>query len=49
MNGIAAKQTKRAMALVASHGCGERRCDAAVHQAVHDLDPTVPTSFDVRR
>jgi ABC-type antimicrobial peptide transport system permease subunit len=44
-NGIA-KQTKRAMALVA-RTTGGTSIDAAVRHAVHDLDPTLPT-FDVR-
>jgi predicted permease len=44
-NGIA-KRTQRAMALVA-RTAGGTSIDAAVRQAVHDLDPTVPT-FDVR-
>jgi len=44
-NGIA-KQTKRAMALVV-RTAGGASIDAAVRQAVHDLDPTLPT-FDVR-
>jgi putative ABC transport system permease protein len=44
-NGIA-KRTQRAMALVV-RTAGGTSIDAAVRQAVHDLDPTVPT-FDVR-
>ena len=43
-NGIA-KRTQRAMALVA-RTAGGASIDAAVRQAVHDLDPTVPT-FDM--
>lgn len=45
VNGIA-RQTRRAMALVA-RTAGGVSIDAAVRQAVRDLDPTVPT-FDVR-